>query len=274
MRYRVCAAVVVGTASLAASSAWSQTTVIQQNNTSSRTSVTQQNSVSVNGQGSNVSVNGEGSSVTVTGRSVSVETTAAGGRRVVGNGEPASEDRPIGPITAVHSDGAFALSVKDGSTPKLTIETDKNILPIIKTTVSNGRLDIYSDRSYSVDGRIKVTVSSPNLTDISASGSNHIEGEGFTGGPLTISLNGSSTAVLAGRVASLTCVMGGANHLSARRLAADSADVTLNGSGDAAVNASQRIVAVISGAGSVTVYGNPRSRETQVNGAGRITFVE
>ena len=261
----MCAAVVVGTVSLAVSSAWSQTTVIQQNNSSSRTSVIQQNSVNVNG---------EGSSVTVTGRSVSVETTAGGGGRVVGNGEPASENRPISPITVIHSDGAFALSVKNGAAPKLTIEADANILPIIKTTVSNGRLDIYSDRSYSLDGRIKVMVSSPNLTDISASGSNQIEGDGFTGGPLTISLNGSSTAVLAGKVASLTCVMGGANHLSARHLAADSADVTLNGSGDAAVNASQRIVAVISGAGSVTVYGNPKSRETQVNGAGKIIFVE
>jgi Putative auto-transporter adhesin, head GIN domain len=265
MRYKVCAAVVVGTVSLMVSSAWSQTSVIQQNSTSARTSVIQQNSISVNG---------EGSSVTVTGRSISVETTAAGGGRVVGNGEPSSEDRPIGPVTAIHSDGAFALSLRNGSAPRLTIETDKNILPIIKTTVSNGRLDIYSDRSYSLDGRIKVTVSSPNLTDISASGSNQIEGEGFAGGPLTISLNGSSSAVLAGRVVSLTCVMGGANHLSARHLAADSADVTLNGSGDAAVNASQRIVAVISGAGSLAVYGNPKSRETQVNGAGKITFVE
>ncbi len=49
--------------------------------------------------------------------------------------------------------------------------------------------------------------------------------------------------MLTGKVASLTCVMGGANHLSARQLTADSANVTLNGSGDASVYASQRIVA-------------------------------
>jgi Putative auto-transporter adhesin, head GIN domain len=261
----MCATVVVGTLSLAFSSTWSQTSVIQQNSTSSQTGVVQQNSVSVNG---------EGSSVTVSGRSISVETTATGGGRVVGDGEPASEDRPIGPVTAIHSDGAFALKIKIGPAPKLTIETDKNILPIIKTTVSNGRLDIYSDRSYSLDGRIKVTVSSPNLTEISVSGSNRIEGEGLTGGPFTISLNGANRADLAGKVETLTCVMSGANHLAAQQLTAASANVTLNGSGDAAVRTSQRIVAEISGAGSISVYGDPKERSTQVNGAGKITFVQ
>ena len=265
MRYKMCAAVVVGTVSLVVSSAWSQSSVIQQSNVSSQSSVIQQNSVNVNG---------EGSSVTVSGRSISVETTATGGGRVVGDGEPTTEDRPIGPVTAIHGDGAFALTVKIGPAPKLTIETDKNILPIIKTNVSNGRLDIYSDRSYSLDGRIKVTVSSPNITEISVSGSNQIEGEGLAGGPLTISLNGSNRAALAGKVETLICVMSGANHLAARQLTAASTNVTLNGSGDAAVHASQRIVADISGAGSIVVYGDPKERSTQVNGAGKVTFVQ
>ena len=100
----MCAAVVVGTVSLAVSPAWSQTSVIEQSNVSSQTSGIQQNSANVNG---------EGSSVTVSGRSISVETTATGGGRVVGDGQPASEDRPIGPVTAIHSDGAFALDCKN-----------------------------------------------------------------------------------------------------------------------------------------------------------------
>ena len=80
--------------------------------------------------------------------------------------------------------------------------------------------------------------------------------------------------MLSGKVSALTAVMSGANHLSARQLTADSANVTVNGSGDAAVDARQQIVAQISGAGSITVYGNPKARSTQVNGAGKISFVE
>ncbi len=261
----MCAAVIVGTVSLTISSTWSQTSVIQQNNVSSQTGAIQQNSVNVNG---------EGSSVTISGGTITVDTQTAGTGRVVGDGQRTSEQRPIGPITAIRSDGAFRLRIKSGAAPKLTIEADKNILPIVKTTVTNGQLDISSDQSYSVDGRIDVSVSSPNITDVSAAGSNQISGEGFAGGELSIVLNGSSSAVLAGKIASLACVMGGANHLMAQRLNADSANVTLNGSGDASVYAHQRVIARISGAGSITIYGNPRERDTQVNGAGRISFAE
>jgi hypothetical protein len=265
MRYALYAAVAIGALCLAAAHSRSQTSVIQQNSTSSQSGAVQQNSVSVNG---------EGSSVTVSGGTVSVDTSAGSSGRVVGNGQPASEQRPIGPVTAIHSDGAFELAVKVGPAPKLTIETDKNLLPIVETKVSNGRLDLFTDRSYSVDGRIKVTVSSPNITDISASGSNRVNVEGLAGGPLSISLNGSNHAVLAGMVAALTCRLSGSNQLTANQLTADSANVTVSGSGNASVDARQRIVAEISGAGSVAVYGNPRERSTQVNGAGKITFVQ
>jgi len=242
-----------------------QTGVIQQNNMSSQPDASQQN---------NLSINGEGSSVTISGRSISVDTTTTGTSRIIGNGQPASQQRPLGPVSTIHADGAFALTITVAATPKLTIEADSNLLPIIKTTVSNRRLEIYADRSYSVEGRIKVTVASPAITDISASGSNRIEAAGFTGGPLTLSLDGSNTASVSGQVAALSSVISGANHLLARGLRADSAKITLNGSGDAMIDARQAIAAQISGAGSITVYGNPKSRSTEVNGAGRITFAE
>jgi hypothetical protein len=223
-------------------------------------------------QQSAVGVNHESSSVTISGQTVTVDISADAGR-VVGNGQRASETRSIGAVSAINADGAFAIAVKIGAPPGLTIETDKNLLPIVKTDISNGRLDIYTDRSYSVDGRINVTVISPNVAEILASGSNHINGEGLTGANLSISLNGSNNAVLAGNVSAVTVQMSGANHLSAQRLVADAANVTVNGSGNATVDARQRLVAEISGAGSITVYGNPKQRRTQVNGAGRISFV-
>lgn len=265
MRGLLGAALLIVPLCLVTAGAAAQTSVIQQNSTSSQPEAVQQNSVSVNG---------EGSSVTISGREISVDTAATGRGRVVGDGQSASQERPIGAVSAIHSDGAFALTITSGPAPRLTIETDKNLLPIIKTTVSNGRLDIYSDQSYSVDGRIKITVASPGIAEISASGSNRIEAQGFAGGPLSVALDGSNTATLAGRATALTCVLSGSNHLAAQGLATDSTKVTLNGSGDAAVDARQAIVVQINGAGSVAVYGNPEARSTQVNGAGKITFVQ
>lgn len=245
-------AIVTASLAISVSSAWSQTSVIQQNN---------------------VSVNHEGTSVTVSDQTVTVQTST-GASHIVGDGQPASETRPIGPVSAIRADGAFAVTVKVGSPPGLTIETDKNLLPIVKTEVSNGRLEIYTDQSYSADGRIKVTVTSPEVDDISASGSNDINADGLTGDKLTVSLNGSNHVEMTGNVSTMAVEMSGSNHLSAQRLIADNASVRVSGSGNAAVEARQQIVADISGSGSIAVYGNPKQRSTQVNGAGTINFVQ
>lgn len=253
MKRNLAAAVVAGAACLAAGPVSSQTSVIQQNS---------------------VSGSQEGASVTISGQTVTVETSTRASGRVVGDGQVASETRPIGPVAALSADGAFALTVKQGPSPQLTIETDKNLLPIVKTDFSNGRLDVYTDRSYSVDGRIKVTVTSPDISEIAASGSNDIVAEGMAADTLAIVLNGSNNATLAGRVSALKAQMNGSNRLAARSLTVDSAKITMNGSGNAAVNTSQQITAEISGAGAISVYGNPKARTSRVNGAGKITFVE
>ncbi len=140
--------------------------------------------------------------------------------------------------------------------------------------MSNGRLEIYTDQSYSSDGRIKVTVTSPEVGDISASGSNDIDADGLTGDKLMISLNGSNHVEMTGNVSTMTVEMSGSNHLSAQRLIADNASVRVSGSGNADVDVRQQIVADISGSGSIAVYGNPKQRNTQVNGAGTINFVQ
>lgn len=245
-------AIVTASLAVSASSVWSQTSVIQQNN---------------------VTVNREGASVTVSGQTVTVQTSTGVGH-IVGDGQSGSETRPIGPVSAISADGAFAVTIKTGSPSGLTIETDKNLLPIVKTDVSNGTLEIYTDQSYSADRRIKVTVTSPEVGDISASGSNEINADGLSGEKLTISLNGSNHVEMTGNVSTMTVKMSGSNHLLARQLIANTASVTDSGSGNATVDAREQIVAEISGAGSISVYGNPKQRNTQVNGAGTITFVQ
>jgi hypothetical protein len=62
------------------------------------------------------------------------------------------------------------------------VEGDKNILPIIKTSVSDGQLDIFSDKSYSANRSVRVAVSTSHIASLSASGSNRIKGKNFDGG--------------------------------------------------------------------------------------------
>jgi Putative auto-transporter adhesin, head GIN domain len=198
----------------------------------------------------------------------------AGQGQIVGNGRMASEERPITAAAVINIDGAFEVAISVGQAPKLTLSGDANILPIIRTATADGRLDIYPERSYSANRAISIRISTPHLTSLAASGSNHIEAKDIDGGELSVTLNGSNNAALAGKVAALTARLNGSNKLSAAALAADAASVRLAGSGDASVDARQKIAAEIFGSGSITVTGNPSDRHSRVNGSGSVTFVK
>jgi hypothetical protein len=125
-------------------------------------------------------------------------------------------------------------------------------LPVIKTSVSDGRLDISSDRSYATSRAVRVAVSMPRLENLSASESNRIEASDFDGGQVKVSLSGSNSAVLAGKIAALMVRLDGSNRFSAAQLVADIVEIRVGGSGEASVNARQRVVAEIFGSGCAT----------------------
>ncbi len=161
-----------------------------------------------------------------------------------------------------------------GEPPSLTLAADENILPIITTKVSGGRLTVSSKRSYTTNNRVRVALSLPTLTEIAVSGSNHLDAKGFGKGDLSVSLTGSNDVALAGSVGTLTLHLTGAGKLAAKALAADAVQVTVAGSGDATVDARKQLQAKILGAGSLTVYGNPQIRQSSVMGSGDIKFAE
>jgi hypothetical protein len=199
---------------------------------------------------------------------------AAGQEQIIGNGRLQSEERPITAVTVIDVNGAFELRILVGQAPKLTLTCDANILPIIRTSVSDGRLAIFSDRSYSLNRAIKITVSTPHLTGLSASGSNRVEAQAIDGSEFSISLDGSNDAVLTGNVSALVAQLGGSSRLAATGLTAGAVKIRVAGSGEASVAAREQVVAEVSGSGSIAVHGNPRDRQTQVNGSGKIAFIQ
>ena len=191
---------------------------------------------------------------------------------VIGNGRLVSRERPITAVTVLDLNGAFELTIVVGQPPHLTLTGEENILPTIKTSISDDRLSVFSDRSYTASRAIRVTVAVPHLTSLETSGSNRIEGRNIDGDELSVSLSGSNSAALVGKVAALIARLDGSNRLSAAQLIADSVNIRVAGSGDASLDAQEHIAAEIFGSGSITVHGNPKDRRTQVNGSGKITF--
>jgi len=197
----------------------------------------------------------------------------AGAPNVVeGNGRITTEDRRIGAVTEVRIDGAFDVTVTVGPAPSLTLEGDENVLAIIKTEQSGKLLRIYPDSSYSTRSPLKVALALPELVRLSSSGSSTIEASGFDQERFQLDLNGSSKAALAGKVQSFAGTISGSGSLSAEKLDADSVAIDISGAGKCTATAHRSVVANISGAGAITVHGNPPERDTHVSGAGKIAF--
>ena len=76
---------------------------------------------------------------------VALLLSACGFSVINGSGNIRTESRPVSDFTAVNFTGFGELTFVQGEAEALTIETDDNLLPYIKTTVSRGTLTIGFD---------------------------------------------------------------------------------------------------------------------------------
>ena len=189
------------------------------------------------------------------------------------------------------------LIVKQGSRESLTIRTDRRLLPVIRTVVKGGRLDIdWDDRLTRRDRRgwecahetvIEVTV--VRLSALEVSGAGSVEAASLTGKNLDLDLTGAGSVRIdrlvvtdldvditgagslkaAGQVARQEVEISGAGNYDGARVTCRDAEVDISGTGSAKVNASASLDVDISGMGSVQYAGNPRIRR-EISGMGSL----
>ena len=186
------------------------------------------------------------------------------------------------------------MTLVQGDSEALTIETDDNLLPSIKTTVSRGTLTISFDErgwtpivrpTQSIRYRLTVkTLTHLDLsgagtvatTDLAAdrltlveSGAGEISIANLTANAVTVEMSGAGTIDLAGQVTEQTVDLSGLGAYHADNLASQSAQVTLSGAGEATVWVSEQLDAEILGAGTIRYYGSPQTNASST-GIGRV----
>ncbi|KIG17132.1 hypothetical protein DB30_03729 [Enhygromyxa salina] len=190
-----------------------------------------------------------------------------------GSGTAKSELRELDSFDAIELGGVFTLvvHVAPGTTQKVEVSSDDNIVPKILTTVSGGELDLSVDhRMVHPEHPMKVEVWVPSLTKIDASGASKIEVTGLHGERFELDLSGASQSTLAGVVDHFELDSSGAAKLEARALQATTVELDLSGAGHAEVWASDRLDAEVSGAGKVRYWGDPKQVNRDVSGSGSV----
>lgn len=183
------------------------------------------------------------------------------------------------------------LLVTQGDRESLTVIAEDRLLDRIVSKVRDGTLYLYpkNNEPFVTFDRIQFQLTVKNLNALNLDGVVQVKAEklktdrlqlGSTGSAkiaieslnadiLKVDLGGASELSLAGKVTDQMLNFSGGSRYYADLLESQTVALEINGAGEAAVWANDRLDVQINGAGTVNFYGNPDVRQ-QIRGAGSI----
>lgn len=192
------------------------------------------------------------------------------GRGVKGSGVLITEKRELSGFKGVDVGGIFQVEVTAQKDFAVEISADDNIVPMVKTYVSNGVLKIESDGHFSNSNPIKVRISAPDIESVEASGASRVTVTNVKNSSFDLNTSGASKVIVAGETSNLKIDVSGASSVDAEALHTENAEVDASGASSASVFALDHITADASGASRIFYSGTATSVEKKTSGASRI----
>jgi hypothetical protein len=205
-----------------------------------------------------------------------------------------TESRDVTGFDAITFSTFGKVNLTQGDSESLTITGSDNIVPLIKTTVENGRLVIETEKPLSILNMNKENILTFDITvkdltgltvsgagdfsmdaltttslDLVMSGAGNVTVGQFTAEKLDVNLSGVGGLEIAGKVTEEKIEISGAGGVKAGDLECQSATTNITGLGSITVWVTDQLDGTISGAGSVSYYGDP---QTNTNSSGVGTF--
>lgn len=193
------------------------------------------------------------------------------GGGVKGSGNSATEKRDISGFKGVETSGIFQVEIVAQKDFSVEVEADDNLLPLIRTEVSDGVLKISSSERISPKSKLRVRISAPDIEDVDASGASKISVDSLNNSKIAIHSSGASKIVARGTTRDLNVKVSGASSIDAEGLQAENADLDASGASKISVNASNEIKADASGASKITYAAGAKNVIKKSSGASKIT---
>jgi hypothetical protein len=209
---------------------------------------------------------------------------------VQGSGHVVSENRAVSGFDRVTVSGSGHLSIVQGDQEALTVETDDNLLPLIKSEVSGGLLRIGPEnvnlrpsktiqyhlqlknlKELHVSGSLEADAPAlhTDQLQLSISGSGKIQLPKLETGVLEVQVSGSGDLEVAGKADQQSIGISGSGDYRAGELDSQKTAIHISGSGDATVWARVALEAHVSGSGGIKYFGTPQV-DTHVSGSGSV----
>ncbi len=215
-----------------------------------------------------------------------------------------SETRPVSGFSKVLVQGYGEVTLVQGENEGLTIEAEEELLPKIKSEVSNGRLTLGFDLQWrewitwwfnsaaTPNKTIRYTIEMKTVEQLLFEGSCTLEAERLSSEACELSVSGSArikirqadcrklvTCIsgsgnmsLAGKADAHDIHVNGSGEIEAEDLETQQSQIRISGSGRAQVNAAQKLSVEISGSASVSYRGQPQI-QPRISGSGSIRAI-
>jgi hypothetical protein len=199
-----------------------------------------------------------------------------GSARIEGSGRVVEQARPLPAFRTLVVDGPVDVVLRAGAQERAVVRADDNIVPLILTAVSGGRLTVglRPQAQLRTRTRMVVTVDFTRLDAVTILGSGDVQADAVRTDVLELVLRGSGDAAVdrveAGAVA---ISISGSGDVTLRAGRADTVGVVIEGSGDARLAGVQaRAGAVrIRGSGDVTIHA-AEALEVDITGSGDVRY--
>jgi hypothetical protein len=228
-----------------------------------------------------------------------------------GNGLSQTVVRRVAGFNSIENSTSIDVIYNKADTSGITITADENLIESITTETSNNKLVIRTKGSKCLDFNTRplITISSPSLQTVSASGSATFIADEVSGSAVTVKMSGSGEISIAkitatdltvslsgsGNIKSNNCTsansdvflsgsggitltgqsensnlkISGSGKINSENFVLRTADITITGSGDVYTFVENSLTAFISGSGNIYLKGNPTINKT-ITGSGKI----
>lgn len=121
---------------------------------------------------------------------------------------------------------------------------------------------------------IRVEITLPHVTELCVSGAGKLICQDLDQEAIHLDLAGAGSIAATGTVRLLHAVIAGAGSISAYELTSAHAHLDVSGAGSIKATVTESVHASVAGAGKIKIAGNPRVRDTDVTGVGKIKFID
>ncbi len=211
-----------------------------------------------------------------------------------GDGDITTEERVSGAFTSIESAVDVDVVIRTGTSYKILITTDQNLLNYIETTITDSKLKISIDEDVCINysGETEIEITAPEISTIIQSGSGNIElyemevssdfkVQNVSSGDVTLrdlsvpgtlfaELVGSGNIWVKGKADNGDYVLSGSGDMDAESFRVFDCTASISGSGNIHTYVYDLLEASISGSGDLYYYGNTTEVVKHVTGSGSV----